>query len=169
MGLRSTLAVAASASLTGAQDLTTPLANLVFSRSAKLGSGTGAGQADRLFSDRRTLDASATENLDLSGALLDALGGPAAFVRVKGLFISADASNTNRVVFGAASANAWATLLNTTGTVSLPPGASAAFMCGTGDATAWAVTSGTGDILKVANGAGGTPVTYDIVVIGSSA
>lgn len=169
MTLKSALAISATAQLSGTTDLASISSPLSFSRSVRLASGTGAGKADRLFSDRRTLAASATEDLDLSGALLDALGGPAQFVKVKGLIIAADRANTNKVVFGAASANAWATLLNSTGTISLPPGASACFMAGATDATNWAVTAGTGDILKVANSAGGTPVNYDIVVIGASA
>jgi len=41
-------------------------------------------------------------------------------------------------------------------------------MAGAADATTYAVTAGTGDLLKVANSAGGTSVTYDIVIIGSS-
>ena len=160
--------MAASAQLTGSTDLASISSPLQFTRSVNLASGTGAGKADRLFSDRRTLAASATEDLDLSGALLDALGGPAAFVRVKGLIVSASKDNTNNVVFGAAASNAWATLLNSTGAITLRPGAVAAFMAGAAD-TGWAVTAGTGDILKVANSAGGTSVTYDIVVIGDSA
>lgn len=169
MALKSALAISASATLTGATDLASISSPLSFTRAVKLASGTGAGKADRMFADTRTLAASATEDLDLSGALLDALGGPAAFARIKALVISADKDNTNNVVFGAASANAWATLLNSTGTVTLRPGASACFMAGVADATGWGVTAGTGDLLKVANSAGGTAVNYDIVVIGNSA
>lgn len=168
MPLRSTLAIAASAQLTKSTDLASVSSPLQFSRSVKLASGTGAGKANVLFADTRTLAASATEDLDLSGALLDALGDAAAFLRVKGLVVSASRDNTNNVVFGAAAANAWATLLNSTGTVTLRPGAVAAFMAGAAD-TGWAVTPGTGDILKVANSAGSTAVTYDIVIIGDSA
>lgn len=169
MTLKSALAISASAQLSGATDLASISSPLNFARSIQLANGTtGAGKADRLFADTRTLAASATEDLDLSGALLDALGGPAAFARVKGLIVAADKANTNNVVFGAASSNAWATLLNSTGSVTLRPGAVAAFMVGAAD-NGWAVTAGTGDLLKVANSAGGTPVNYSIVVIGNSA
>ncbi len=169
MALKSALAISASANLSGTTDLAPVSSTLSFNRAVQLVTGTGAGKADRLFADTRTLAASATEDLDLSGALLDALGGPAAFARVKGLIVSASKDNTNNVVFGAASSNAWATLLNSTGTVTLRPGASAAFIAGVADATGWGVTAGTGDLLKVANSAGSTSVTYDIVVIGNSA
>lgn len=169
MTLKSALAISASATLTGATDLASISSPLAINRAVQLASGLGAGKADRLFADTRTLAASGTEDLDLSGALLDALGGPAQFARVKGLIIAAAKTNTNKVVFGAASATQWATLLNTTGTVSLPPGAVACFMAGPADAVGWTVTASTGDLLKVANSAGGTPVSYDIVVIGNSA
>lgn len=169
MTLNSTLSIGASAQLSSALDLTSPSATLNFARSVTLGSGSGAGKADRMFSDRRTLAASATEDLDLAGALLDDLGGTAAFARVKGLIISASKDNTNNVVVGAASSNAWAALLNATGTITLRPGATFCAVAGVADATGWAVTGGTGDLLKIANSAGGTSVIYDIVVIGNSA
>lgn len=37
------------------------------------------------------------------------------------------------------------------------------------DVAAYAVTAATGDLLHVANSAGGSAVTYDVVVIGASA
>lgn len=168
MTLKSALAISASAQLTGATDLAPLSAPLSFNRAVQLANGTGVGKADRMFADTRTLAASATEDLDLAGALLDPLGGSASFVRIKGLIVAAAKGNTNNVIFGAASSNAWAALLNSTGTVTLRPGAAACFMAGVGDA-GWAVTGGTGDLLKVANSAGSTSVNYDIVVIGASA
>jgi hypothetical protein len=138
-------------------------------RDLNLASGVGVGQADLLWSDERTLAASANENLDLSGALADALSGSAVFARVKGLYIAAAAANTNNVVVGAAASNAWSTLFNSTGTLTLPPGAWVLLGAGAADPIGWAVTAGTGDLLRVANSGAGTPVTYDIVVIGASA
>lgn len=169
MGLRSSLAIAVSAELTNSLDLTTATAPVSFNRYMSLGSGTSAGQADRLFSDRRTLAASSTEDIDLAGSLTDALGGAFTLARVKGVFISAAATNTNNVVVGAASSNAWASLLNSTGTITLRPGAALGLMAGATDATGYPVTGGTGDLLKVANSGSGTSVTYDLVLIGASA
>lgn len=170
MSLRSSLAIAASATQTSALDLTSASAPVNFSRAVSLGSGTGAGQADRLWTDRRTIAASGTDDLDLVGtALLDPFGAAVTFTRVKGLFVAADKTNTNNVVLGAAASNAWATLLSATGTVTLKPGASVAFVAGEDDAVAWPTTSGTGDILRVANSGAGSGVNYDIVIIGASA
>lgn len=170
MGLRSSLAIAASATQTSALDLTSASAPVNFSRAVALGSGTGAGKADRMWTDRRQIAASGTDDLDLVGtALLDPFGAVVTFTRIKGLFISADHANTNDLVIGAAASNPWVGLLNAAGTFKLKPGGSAAFIAGVEDATAWATTATTGDLLRVANGAAGSVVNYDIVIIGASA
>lgn len=163
------MSVAVSAQLSSTQDLAPVSSPISYSKSVVLSSGTGAGKADRLFSDRRTLAASSTEDLDLAGALTDALGGPASMARVKGVIITAKATNVNNVVVGAASVNAWATLLNATGTLTLRPGASVALMAGAADATGYTVTAGTGDLLKIANSGAGSEVVYDVVIVGASA
>ncbi len=163
------LSVAAGGTLTAALDLGTGSATQNLARSMSLGNGTGAGNADRMFSDRRTLAASGTEDLDLAGVLLDAFGSAVTFARIKGLIIAAAAGNTNNVVVGAAASTPWATLLNATGTVTLRPGAFLAVGTASTDATGYAVTAGTADLLKVLNSAAGTSVTYDIHIIGTSA
>ncbi|WP_158719322.1 hypothetical protein [Streptomyces sp. NBRC 110035] len=162
------LAVSAFGELTSALDLGTGKAAQSLSRSMSLASGTGAGKADRIFSDRRTLAASASEDLDLAGVLLDAFGATITFARVKGLVIAAAAGNSNNVVVGAAAATPWATLLGATHTLTLRPGAFLAVGTGAADAIGYAVTASTGDLLKVANSGAGTSVTYDIHIIGSS-
>lgn len=168
MALNLTANLVVAAKMTGIQDLGGSVtAGLSRSYSATLTDGALAGQVNELWFDQRTLAASGTEDLDLAGALMDPLGGTAVFVRVKGLIVSAAAANTNNVVVGAA-ANAWAALLNSTGTVSLRPGATLAVFAGAADATGYVVTAGTGDLLKVANSAGSTGVTYDIIVFGAN-
>jgi hypothetical protein len=169
MPLSSTLAVAAFTELSQTAGLGTSRVPVGLSRSVTLGSGTGAGKADKVYQGRRTLAASATEDLDLAGVLTDAFGAAITFVKVKGLFIAASASNTNSVVLGNATSNAWATLLNATGTVTLRPGAALGFIAGTAESAAYSVTASTGDILKVANSAGGSSVSYDICIVGASA
>jgi hypothetical protein len=154
-----------------ALDLTTALSSLNVSRGNAFDPGTGAGQVDKIFSDTRTLAPSATEDLDLAGVLLDAFGAAITFARVRGILISAAVGNTNNVVVGAV-ANAWATLLSPAGVsqglITLRPGAWFAAGCGSADATGYAVTPATGDLLHVANSAAGTSVNYDIVIIGAS-
>lgn len=169
MALTTSMSLAVSAQQTSALDLGTASLPLNVRHAVSLSNGTGAGNADRIFSDRRTLSASATEDLDLAGVLLDAFGATITFARVKGLFIVAAAANANNVVVGAAASNAWSTLLNATGTITLRPGAAFGAMAGVADGTGWAATAGTGDLLKVANSGAGTSVTYDVVIIGASA
>ncbi|MFE9921564.1 hypothetical protein ACFYQA_08275 [Streptomyces sp. NPDC005774] len=162
------LAVAAHAELTQALDLGAGRAPQSLTRKMQLASGTGVGKADRVWSDRRTIAASGSEDLDLAGVLLDAFGAAVTFARVKGLIIAAAVGNTNNVVVGAASGSPWITLLGATHTLTLRPGAFVAVGTGETDATGYAVTASTGDLLKIANSAGSTGVTYDIHIIGSS-
>jgi len=169
MSLTSLLAISASATQTVAQDLGTASAPVSVSRSVNLASGTGAGQADRVFHDRRTLAASASEDLDLAGSLVDAFGQTITFARIKGLVVSAAAANTNNVVIGAAASAPWAALLGATHTLTLRPGAAVAVMAGEADAAAYVVAATTADLLKIANSGAGSGVTYDIVIIGASA
>jgi hypothetical protein len=164
------MALAVTASYQAAADLgATAALSLPYSSKTELGDGSGAGKADRMYAKTRTLTASSTEDLDLAAVLTDIFGTTLTFVRVKGLFVKAAKTNTNNVVVGAAATNQWATLLNTTGTVTLRPGTWFGACCDVTDATGYAVTAGVGDLLKVANSAGGTSVSYDIIVIGNSA
>lgn len=166
MGLTTKALFELGANYTSTLDLATAQVPLAFTRAINLSSGTGAGQADKIWHDERTLAASVTEDLDLAGALSDAFGATFTLARVKGLIVAASAANTNNVVVGAAASNAWATLLNSTGTITVRPGGF--FAAFAPDATAHAVTGGTGDLLKVANSAGGSGVTYDVIVLGAS-
>lgn len=176
MSLITKINVTLSAALVAPGDLADAAATVTKAYALALNSGFAAGQADRVLADTRTLTASSSEDLDLAGALLDQLGGPFVLARVKALFLRAAIGNVNNVVFGGV-ANAWATFLSpaATGLITLRPGAAMLLMAGgvqsgeSQDATGYAVTAGTGDLLHVANGGAGTSVTYDIVAIGCSA
>lgn len=151
---------------TSALDLSTSTNNLGFTRQVNLASGTGAGQADKIWHDERTLAASTSENLDLVGSLVDAFGATLTFARVRGLVVYASPANTNNVLVGGAAANAFVNWVgDATDVVAVRPGGLLTLFAP--DATAYAV--GTGDQLKIANSGAGTSVTYDIVVIGASA
>lgn len=112
--------------------------------------GAAAAMFDRIYAAARTLSGSA-EDLDLAGVLADVYGGTITAVRAKCIYIK-NLSTTNNIVVGADGTNPWATLLNSTGTLTLPPGAW--FVAATPDATGWAITAGTGDILQVAGTSG---------------
>jgi hypothetical protein len=132
--------------------------------------GTGAGQADLVYWAERTLTASSSEDLDLAGVLTDAYGNTLTFARIKALVVFAAAANTNNVVVGNAGSNGLAGLFGSlTHTAVVRPGAFVAWGCGSADATGYVVTASTADLLHVANSAGSTSVTYDVVVLGCSA
>lgn len=126
--------------------------------------GSGAAQANIVWSDTRTLGAAANEDLDLAGSLAGHLGGTATFSAVKLILVEAAPGNVNNVVVGAAGSNQFVGPFGGIAhSIAVPPnGAFCIFHPGAG----WAVTSGTGDFLRIGNSGGTTSVTYDIVLIG---
>lgn len=162
------------AELTTTKDLgNTPKSSLDLSQRIKYATGTGAGQADRLFYDERQLAASASEDLDLVGSLVDDFGATFSPARIKMLYIKAaglnQAANTNDVLVGAAAATQWAAFLGTTGTMRLRPGASVMLAASEADATGYVCAAGATDLLKIANSGAGSVVNYQIVIVGCSA
>lgn len=127
-------------------------------------SGTAAtDEADILFADTRTLTASATENLDLTGTLTDGFGDVVAAAEIVAIFVKAFSTNTNTVVIGNTATNAFVGPFGAnTHTLALKAGEFVLLSSETG----WTVTAGTGDLLKIANGGAGTSVKYQIVIIG---
>ena len=132
-----------------------------------MATGTGDNQADLAFADTRTLAASATEDLDLAGSLVDALGDTLTFVDVKAIYIRAAAANTNNVEVTPAAANGFeGPFADAIDQVDIPPGGS--FQV-TAPVDGWAVTAGTGDLITITNSGAGTGVTYDVIIVGTSA
>lgn len=166
MALTSTLNFSISGTQTSALDLGT--ASLPFSLASNfsLTSGTGANQADRVFSDTRTLGASATEDLDLAGVLTDAFGAVITFAKIKAIVIKAAAANTNNVNLSRpAGATGVPLFLAISDGLIIPPGYTFAWF---GPGTGITVTAASGDLFTLTNSAGGTGVTYDVVIIGTS-
>lgn len=130
-----------------------------------LESGTGANQANQIWTDTRTLSASATEDLDLAGGLTDAFGATLTFTRVKAILVFAAAGNTNSVQVTRPASNGVPLFMAAGDGIALTPGAS--FAATFPDATGVAVTASTGDLLTLTNSAGSTSVTYTIVIIGT--
>lgn len=127
--------------------------------------GVGANQAKAVFTDTRTLGASATENLDMAGVLLDAFGNALTFTKIKALVVKADAANTNDVLVGGHATAAFAAMFaDATDKARVKPGGAVAFIAP--DATGLAVTAGTADLLTVANSGAGTSVIYTVIIIG---
>lgn len=171
MSLETVAKLSLTATLTKAVDLITAglSAPLQVNLTQTLHDGFAAGQADRIYWKSRTLALSTSEDLDLAGnaTFLDPFGVAITFVKIKGLYFFAYAANTNTLIvgngtnpfigpFGAAGASEQR----------IPP---SGFYCATHPTTGWTVTAATGDIIKVLNGGAGTPVTYDVVIWGTSA
>lgn len=165
--LRTSIALDVAASFISALDLQTANAPLSQRQSFAWTDGTGANQANRLWSDRRTLGPSATEDLDLAGVLLDAFGTAITFAKVRALIVSASSANANNVLLGGV-VNGLSTIIQpaASGVVVVRPGGVVAFIAP--DATGYAVTAATADLLHVANSAAGTSVTYDVAIIGTA-
>jgi len=155
---------------TGASDLST-LTDVVDGTSLPswtIASGTGANQADMIWHDQRTLAASTSEELDLAGSLTDTFGTTLTFARIKGLIVYAASDNGALIQVGGAAANGFVNWV-ASATDILQVRAGGTFSLMAPDATAYAVTAGTGDLLKINNTDGGAGATYDIYIIGASA
>jgi hypothetical protein len=167
MALTTELTLKLVATLTGTADLLTPAAPLELTQRHRLATGTGANQADMMWTDRRTLAASATEDLDLAASLTGHVGGTLTFARIKALVVLAASANTNNVNVTRPASNGVPLFLAASDGVPVLPGGS--FVWVAPNATGIAVTAATGDLLTFTNSAGSTSVTYDVVIIGASA
>jgi hypothetical protein len=167
MSLTARLKASVSGTLSGSNDLGNPSQSFSELVEIAIADGTGANQANNVFSDERTLAASTSENLDLSGVLANALGATLAFTAVKAILVVADAGNTNDVVIGGAASNGFVgPFADATDKINVGPGD--VFLITRRSAAGLAVAAGTGDILKVANGGAGSAVTYRIIILGEA-
>jgi hypothetical protein len=164
--LTTKISVAFQAEYANVSDLGTAVDPIDLQRVIRMPSGTAVGQADRCWQGRHTLAASGSENLDLAGGLTDEFGNVLTFVKVKGIYVRAADANVNDVIIGGAASNGFLGPFGAAAhTIAVAPGIMQPLTTKIG----WGVTAGTADILKVANGGAGTSVTYDIVIIGTSA
>lgn len=169
MALTTKISLTIQANYTSALDLVTAQANMLKTYEVVLQSGVGAGQADKIFSDTRTLGGSASEDLDLIGtAMLDAFGAVVTFTKIKALIVAAAAANTGNILVGGVAAGL-STILTpaATGISTIRPGAWNAWVAGQADATGYGVTATTADLLHIANSAAGN-ASYDIIIVGTS-
>lgn len=140
--------------------------NISYAQSYTLTNGTSANQANMMFTDTRTINASSSEDLDLAGGLTDPFGTSIVFTRIKGIIICANSGNTNNVVVGGDATSTFLTWVGAeTDSVIVRPGGMICLMAP--DATSYAVTATTGDLLKISNSGATTGVTYDIILLGT--
>lgn len=148
--------------LTSAGDLQTARSEFTYERTIDLANGTGADQANQVFSDTRTLSSGANEELDLSGVLTNAVGESVTFTKVK-LILIRNKGTTHLSVGGAAS-NGFVSLFgDATDIINVRAGG--VFLLTAPDATGLAAAGGTADKFKILNSAGAS-IDYDIVIVG---
>lgn len=166
MAFNASIVASIMGSLSSALDIGSARYNFEQKAHVDLTLGTGLDQANHVFTDTRTLAASATETLDLAGGLTDALGATLTFTAIKAILIEAAAANTNSVVFGGGSNPFRGWFADATDKLSIPPGG---FLLLTDPTAAGqAVIAATGDLLLVANSSSGTGVTYTITILGEA-
>lgn len=168
MGAAANIKLALDASIDATIDIGTVKHDIAgWSAQHVLGDGTGADQFKQIFTDTRTISASSNEDLDLAGTLVNALGQTITFTKIRAILIKAAAANVNNVVLGGAASNQFVGPFGAaTHTIAVRPGGF--FGIAANDATGYAVTAGTGDLLRVANSGAGSSVTYDIVILGTA-
>ena len=156
--------------LTDINALSNPQDLLSFKKDLVFANGTGANQADKRWSSAaRSLAGTTAESLDLACSLLDYRGNAITFARIKGLaiFNNAAIGAANLIQVGGAASNAFINwVANSSDIVNVRP--QGVLILFAPDATAYAVTGTTGDILQIKNSAVGT-ITYDIALLGASA
>jgi hypothetical protein len=165
----STVQFALSTLITGSPTVGASQASLNLTPGVALGTGTAAGQADTAWWTQSTLVASASETWDFAGTLRDQLNNLVTFARVKALVVIANSGNTNNVVIGGGATTISTLFGATTHTTAVRPGGFVAWCAGLNDATGYVITSGTADLLQIANSGAGSSVTYQIAAIGASA
>jgi len=130
--------------------------------------GDAADKMNILWWDQRTLAASTAEELDLAGGVTDEFGTVLTFAKVKLIYVAAASGNGDVIQVGGAAANAFVNwVANATDIIQIRPDGAMWLMAP--GATGYAVTGGTGDLLKINNANAGAAGTYDIVIAGTSA
>jgi hypothetical protein len=162
-GVTAQIRLSIAASLAGTNDLGNPKLKLDdIVEALELAPGTATiDQADLLFSDTRTLAASANEDIDLAGVLASAFGATIAAAELVLLFIKAHDGNTNNVNVTRPAANGVPIFLAAGDGRAILPGEWFLIQSRHGIA----ITAATGDLINIANSGGTTGVTYDLVVI----
>ena len=168
MAVSATLTAAMKWTQTGTHDFGGLSFNAATDKTIAYTDGTGAGQADILFADTRTIVSGGTDDIDLAGALSNAFGATIAMAKIVSVLIISKAANTTNLTIGVGTNPVVGWLGGTTPTLGpIRPGG-VFLRAETAAAGVCTVTAGTADILRVAN-ASGAAATYDIVILGRSA
>ena len=163
--LNGRVTVSVEAQIDDVLDIATASMPVQFTAASVFTDGTGANQAKKIFTDTRTLSASAAESLDLYGSLVDQFGVTLNFAKLKAIIVTAAPGNTNSVQVTRPASNGVPLFMAAGDGIALTPGAT--FCAVFPDANGVAVTASTGDLITFTNSAGSTSVTYTLILIGT--
>jgi len=171
MALTATLRSSIDFTQTGTNDYTDRLKDVV-SKTLSLADGTAADQADLMFVNQRTVASASNDDLDLAGVLTDFNGATITFAEIVAVLVingpKSGSANTTDLTIGAGSNPFTGFLGGTAPTIGpIKPGG-VVFLFAGDAAGLGTVTTGTGDILRIANSSGAS-ATYQICLIGRSA
>lgn len=130
--------------------------------------GTAANQHDLQYAAERTVSSAANDDIDLAGAIANALGTTIAAAELVAIFLINKAKdgtvNTTSLTIGGSTSGVPGF---TTAVATIPPGGF--YMIGAPGAAGLAtITAGTGDILRITNGSGAAN-KYQIAALARSA
>jgi hypothetical protein len=139
--------------------------------SLSLGSGTGAGSNNKILARLNgfTITAGSSVDVDLAGVVADFVGASITMTKVKVIAVKlAEATNqASSILIGSKGTNGFATWLGGTNhAVRVRKGGG--FGIGCTDATGYAVTAGTGDLMTLTNEDTANAATYQLIVAGVS-
>ncbi len=129
--------------------------------------GTASSMVDNIYVDTRSVSlATPTDNLDLSGVLLNPFGEVINFSRVKGIMIvnRSEVKNDNLIV-GNSGAHAWIAPFKASSTEGDTIHCSGVWLR-TAPLDGYLVTAGTADNLRITHSGISSDITYDIVILG---
>lgn len=139
--------------------------NETFSHS--FANGTASGEANAVWTDKRTIAFGANDDLDLAAVLSDIYGGVLTFTAIKFLAIKANDDNANALQFGGdTSANVPGIFGAAADFITIPAGVTFTLLHPT---TGYAVTATTADKLRLTNPGGAGSIGYEILIIGTKA
>lgn len=138
-----------------------------FSYSAGFAQGTGANNANKFYADEITVAGGASVDLDLAGVLVDVFSTATTFTKIRLIYIevvNSDASTGEAITIGGSTSAFSSFLGDVTDKIKIRNGGCFQLSCS--DATAYAVTASTGDILKIINLDSTLPVVIRVGLVG---
>lgn len=162
-GVNAAISVHISAKQTGVADLGTAGILVDLSKEMDFTPGTAnVGQADILLEKTYTIAASGNTNIDVAGAIADALGTVIAAAEIVALYFEADGTNVNDVIVTRPATNGVPIYSAVSSGISLGPNDFSLRTYRNGIA----VVAATGDLINLANGGAGTSVKVKVIAIG---